>query len=150
MMQKQSRQVDAWRRRLDSDSSGQRPSHRYNTTPGRDVQELRAGASGKMCAAIEGDTLRKTVLASKHFLRKPPAIAFDVAILDAARQAGVERVEVLDRESGRNYTATLADFDRFGVSLNRGFGVQLALPLARWQVRRPSDGIQLSLFGGAP
>ena len=64
MTQWESRQAETWRRRLDSDSSGQRPSHRYNTTPGRDVQELRAGASGKVCAAIDGDTLRKSVLAS--------------------------------------------------------------------------------------
>jgi len=119
----------------------------YDTTRPSSTQELRADATGKVVAVISGGVLRKAVSASHHFLRVPPAIAFDTSILDAARQAGVSRVEVTDRETGRVYTAALADFDRWGVPINRGFGEQRALPLARWQVTRPGEGRQLALWG---
>ena len=135
MMYRESRQtVGAVGGGQQHDSSGQRPSHAYSITSMPLVQELRAGASGKVVASIEGDVLRKAVLASKHFLRTPRGIAFDVAILDAARRAGVTTVEVYEREQQRTYTATLADFERWGVPVNRGFGAQRALPLERWKI----------------
>lgn len=146
MIQRESRHAGTWRPM--GDGSRREPSHAHHTTSSAQVQELRAAATGKVVAVLDGDVLRKTVAASLHFLRKPPSIAFDCSILDAARQAGVRRIEVLDRETDRTYTASLGDFERWGVSVNRGFGAQRALPLERWQVRRPGDGVQLALFGG--
>ena len=48
---------------------------------------------------VQGDTFHKRLRASVHFLRIPPAIAFDVMTLDDAERAGARRVEVTDLES---------------------------------------------------
>lgn len=135
-------------RRGDS-GRGQRPSHAHTTTGAGGAQELRAGATGKVVATIEGDTLRKSVAGSRHFLRKPAGIAFDVSILEAARAASVHNVEVYDVETKRTYSASLGDFDAFGFSFDRGFGKQRALALDKWAVRGAGDGRQLSLGLGA-
>lgn len=66
-------------------------------------------------------------------LRRPRAWACDRDALDQARAAGASTVEVLDRDTGATYRADLADFYRRGVTVNRGHGVQLALPLAYWE-----------------
>jgi hypothetical protein len=47
-------------------------------------------------------------------------------------------------EAGTEWRATVADFRRFGIPINRGHGVQVALPLARW---RKGVAGQLPLFG---
>lgn len=146
MTQTASRHAGTWRRHTDDGSRRLEPSRAHHTTRTPTTQELRAGATGKVCAAIVGDVLCKHVAASKHFLRTPRAIAFDTLMLDAAQRAKVTAIEVLDTETGTLYTATLGDFERFGLSLNRGFGPQRALPLDRWHVQRPGDAVQLQLL----
>ena len=74
--------------------------------------------------------MRSTV----HQLQRPPAWAADVDALDQARAAGASQVEIFDRDTGATYAADLADFYRRGVTVNRGHGSQLALPLAYWTV----------------
>lgn len=144
MTQEGSRHAGTWRPM--SDGRRREPSHAHHSTDGAQVQAVRAGATGRVCAAIEGHVLRKTVRRSLHFLRKPPGIAFDVRILEEARAAGVLAVLVVESEQAHIYTASLGDFERWGVPLNRGYGAQLALPLEHWQVRRPGDAVQLSLL----
>lgn len=90
--------------------------------------------NGKVAAILEGQILRKRVRASQHMLRKPPAWAIDTAILDAARRDGALVVEVFDTESRRIYTADIRLFDLYGLEFERGFGRQIALPLAHWRV----------------
>lgn len=110
-------------------------------------QALRADVTGQVCAMVEGEMLRKSVSAAKHFLRKPPAICFDEGILATAQSFGARYVEVTDRDSGRVFRANLCDFDRYGFGFDRGFGKQRALPLARWQVQQPGEPRQLRLEG---
>ena len=67
-------------------------------------------------------------------LRHPLAWAFDVSILEAARQDGAQVVEVVDTESRKIYQAPLIAFFLHGARIDRGFGQQIALPLALWHV----------------
>lgn len=109
---------------------------------------------------VVGGAFRKSVSASKHFLKRPPAICFDAQSLADAEAAGAAWCEVSDRDSGKLYKATIADVRRYGFEVNRGFGRQIALPLKRWAldsqpgepVQQPAAQIparQLSLFGGS-
>ena len=102
----------------------------------------------KTFGIVYGDILRKTVKASKHFLKKPPAICLDSDALERAIQAGATRVEVLDQESGCTYSQTIAQVKRAGFVIDRGWGVQLALVLTAWQVHKQGEPTQLALFGG--
>jgi len=103
------------------------------------------GTNGKVVASLLGRTLRKRVRGSLHQLRTPPAWAFDVSILEAARQDGAQTVEVADVESRKVYKAPILAFFLHGVHINRGFGQQTALPLAYWHVE--ALGVeQLELF----
>jgi hypothetical protein len=109
-------------------------------------------AAGRVVGEVQGNVLRKCVRRSVHFLRQPPAIAWDVCVLEQAERKGATRTEVLDTESGYIYTAPLQHFWRFGLRLDRGHGAQVALPLDRWQVTRPGErqAVQLELWGRQP
>lgn len=89
---------------------------------------------GKIAATLEGRTLKKRVRGSVHMLRRPPAWAIDQAILEAARRDGAVTVEITDVETRRRYIAPIEAFDLHGLRFNRGFGEQIALPLAHWRV----------------
>jgi hypothetical protein len=102
-------------------------------------------ADGKPVASLCGHTLRKRVRSSLHQLRQPPAWAFDVSILEAARQDGAQVVEVVDTESRKIYRAPLIAFFLHGTRIDRGFGQQLALPLTFWRIETPGAR-QLKLF----
>jgi len=102
--------------------------------------------SGKPVATLEGKILRKRVRGSMHMLRKPPAWAIDLQILEAARRDGATRVEITDIEGRKVYTAAVIDFDLHGFKFNRGFGDQVGLALCYWQVET-QDARQLMLFG---
>jgi len=110
------------------------------------VGRMYFNADGKVAASLSGKTLRKKVRASRHLLRQPPAWAFDVSILEAARQDGAQTVEVADVESRKVYKAPILAFFIHGVRIDRGFGQQIALPLALWRVEA-EDAQQLCLFG---
>ena len=45
----------------------------------------------KVVGTVEGNTFSKTVDSSKHFLRTPPAIAFDELALSQAEEMGASR-----------------------------------------------------------
>jgi len=91
-------------------------------------------ADGKPVASLNGHTLTKRVRSSRHMLRRPPALAFDAAILEQARQDGASVVEILDVETGRIYRAAIDAFELHGFRLNRGFGEQVGLALCYWRV----------------
>lgn len=98
---------------------------------------------GQVAATIEGETLRKTVCASRHFLRKPLAICFDDAVIQEARLQGVEQIEVMDKETGHLYHCSLATFLSHTLRVERGHGLQWGLTMAFWQVE---DTAQPRLF----
>jgi len=103
-------------------------------------------ASGQPVASLSGRTLRKRVRGSIHMLRQPLAWAFDLNILEAARQDGAERVEITDVEGGKVHQTPLVAFFIHGIRIDRGFGPQIALPLAHWRVEA-LGAQQLCLFG---
>ena len=83
---------------------------------------------------VEGDTFYKRARSTVHLLRRPRAWACDVDALDQARAAGAEWVEVLDQDTGARYRVALVEFYRRGLRVDRGHGLQLALPLECWDV----------------
>ena len=92
-------------------------------------------AQGKAVGAVRGGVFYKRCRASVHMLRKPPAWALDVQSLLDAEAAGAREVEILDVETNRRWRASVALLrsDK-AFELNRGFGLQVALPLRLWQV----------------
>jgi hypothetical protein len=83
---------------------------------------------------IEGSlTLTKEVRATKHFLRQPPAIAFDAAAIGQAKALGAVSIVVVDSETGRRYSSSMDQFQSLAIDIDRGHGRQLALPLPFWQ-----------------
>ncbi len=105
-------------------------------------QEMISPDKGRTVAEITDKLLKKHIYKSKHFLRKPPAIAFDLEIIEAARAAGVERVEAHEDEDKKLYSVDLDRFVKSSIVIDRGAGPQLALPLEYWTVK---DNKQLGL-----
>lgn len=91
-------------------------------------------SDGRVVGHVRDGVFRKVLHSSRHFLRRPPAVAFDVFTLDAAEKAGAVHVEVTDSDTGKTYIATIADIRHYALRLDRGHGLQLALPLGRWSV----------------
>lgn len=81
-----------------------------------------------------GDVFKKTITGSKHILRTPPGIAFDVSSLDDAERMGARLAEATDRETGRVYRAKIDFIRSNGFSVSRGFGNQIALPLGWFSI----------------
>jgi hypothetical protein len=85
---------------------------------------------------------RKEVDSRRHRLHSPPAYALEEATLNELVGALVEVVEVRETDSGRVLRAPLRAFAERGVAVHRGgFDRQVALPLARWQVEDPRQGV---------
>jgi hypothetical protein len=94
---------------------------------------------------VRGDTFYKRVSASRHFLRKPHAIALDVQSLVDAEQAGAKKVAITDKESGNTYHASIKEIHQHSFIIERGYGKQYALTLNRWQCN--DEPIQLNFLG---
>ena len=93
-------------------------------------------ANNRKVGRIDGDTLKKTVDADKHFLRCPPAIAFELDSLRQVRAEGVQWAEVTDKKNRRIYRASVDAILKVGREMERGgFERQIYLTLDRWQVR---------------
>lgn len=104
-------------------------------------------ANGKVCGEIAGPVLQKAAKPN-HMLKRPAAWGWDRAIIEQARAAGCTHTEITCQ--GVTYRASLADFERYGVAVNRGYGAQVALPLLHWQKRKAGEAapVQLGLFDG--
>lgn len=102
--------------------SGQIYSHFYYNT------------SGQVVARLDGQVLRKTAKQSRHLLKKPLAWAFDIGIIEQAKRDGATVVEIFDTESKKTYRASIANFETYGFTFNRGFGDQIGLPLHFWSI----------------
>jgi len=86
-----------------------------------------------------GATLFKGATESKHFLKKPEAIAVDQKVFEEAISEGVKFIQVFGREAKLYYTATVDAFRERGIRLNRGYGEQYALPLYHWETSTNSE-----------
>ena len=112
---------------------------------------------------VRGQWFEKTIQGSKHFLRAPTsAIAFDLATLEDAERAGAVHVAITDSDTRHVYRQRIETIRRYGFSVVRGFGRQIALPLTGYAIdgRAPElppgepvtnkerQEAQLSLFAG--
>lgn len=100
---------------------------------------------GKVIGRLVGKTLQKKVKGSVHQLRKPPCWAWDKVVLEEAEKLGGVQTEITDIETGMKYKARLSDFHVHGILINRGFGEQIALPLAIFVTNEDED-LQLRFF----
>ena len=77
--------------------------------------------------------LCKKIQKSKHFFRNPPVIAIDKKIFDTNyKSKKIKGVKVFETEEAITYIASLETFIQFSILIDRGFGVQYALPLKYW------------------
>lgn len=107
-------------------------------------------AAGKAVGQVVDGVFVKHVQASKHFLQKPPGICLDAQSLADAQRAGARVVRIEDSETGRVYRADISTIRKWGKTLDRGHGAQLALSLGKWTVDDPTvTHRQLDLFGMA-
>lgn len=105
-------------------------------------------AGSRVVGQVIGNTFYKSVSSSKHFLRTPPAIAFDVATLAQAEEAGARKVCVTDKDTGNQYRASLEHIRLNGFTFNRGFGEQVGLVMDGWIKTRKGQPEQYSLLEG--
>ena len=119
--------------------------------------------NGRVIGYVSSGVFRKSVSASKHFLRSPKAICFDRCTLRDAEAAGAMALEVRDQETGTLYRAEMVTLWTHYFPVLRGFGDQVGLGLDYWRVNgMPSKAekrvaesnkeiaaLQMSLFGGA-
>ena len=95
----------------------------------------------KVVGKVVGGEFVKKVHSTKHFLRTPPAIAFDIDSLNQARNLGATRVKIIDLDTGVIYRVTIEVILKKGFLFNRGHGDQIGLPLNIWshnRVQQPS------------
>jgi hypothetical protein len=94
---------------------------------------------GKMVGKVKGDTFEKIVDSRSHFLKSPPAITVDLRSLEQAETAGARQVIIIDKYTGKEYTATIKYLRAFGLELDRGYGKQIALEIPKWSVKSPGQ-----------
>jgi hypothetical protein len=120
---------------------------------------------GKVVAIIKTDLQgrpysQKKVDSESHFLRKPPAIAYDATVIQQATKAGVVYHVVFDKHTGECWSAWHQTILDQGFELDRGYGRQIALDLKYWTQGATPEPIpinvqaerikeQLDLFGEA-
>ncbi len=75
---------------------------------------------------------------SRHILRAFDAWAFAAKFWDAHAQE-IERVQILDDESGTLYRADRSEFDRFAFRKNLGFGEQFILRRSHFKILGPGS-----------
>ena len=102
--------------------------------------------NGWVVGKVEGNTFYKSIKGSKHILRRPRAIAFDLYSLDEAEGVGAVKVQVLDQENGTVYKSTIQHIREHGKEFNRGFGDQIFLVLEGWVKSKRGGGLQLGMW----
>lgn len=89
----------------------------------------------KIVGTVKNNTFKKKLIADKHFLRKPPSIAFDIASLLEAKYVGATKVEITETKTGDKYTSSIQQIFDKGFKFNRGYGNQIALILKEWEIK---------------
>jgi hypothetical protein len=74
----------------------------------------------------------KQVQRSKHLLRMHNAWAIDSDVVDKLKHLGCRYIYIKDTESNTSYGVMFGIFLNKSISINFGFGPQLALPLPEW------------------
>ena len=123
------------------------PQHIENTSRNNAVYDR-----GRVVGYIRpGGIFHRKMQGSKHILREPRSIAFGVEPLKQAIRAECKTVLVEDTETGLQYSTDIWNFNQHGITIDRGWGPQLALPLEHWKIFDPANPEkQLALqLGGA-
>ena len=102
---------------------------------------------GKVIGYLKGHVFFKSVMGSKHRLRRPPAWALDAETFDEEIKPNATEFIVIDKETGLEYHCLVGNFDRLKGELDRGFGRQYFLTLGHWEGRNNGHR-QLNLWGG--
>lgn len=89
----------------------------------------------KIVGTVKDNVFKKKLIADKHFLKKPPSIAFDIATLLEAKHLGATKVEITETKTGNKYTSSIQQIFDKGFKLNRGYGNQIALILKEWEIK---------------
>lgn len=100
----------------------------------------------KIIGYVENETFYKTIRGSRHLLRNPRAICFDIATLIQARAIGAKFIQVYDKETRFTYHASMDDlFGSNSFPVNYGFNPQRGLALKYWEATHP-DAAQPGLL----
>ena len=83
----------------------------------------------KPVGEVFGDEFFKKLHSSIHFLKVPPAIAFDIATIPQAQKLGATRVKIYDQDTDLVYRASIELIITKGFEFNRGYGDQIGLEL---------------------
>lgn len=97
----------------------------------------------KVVGRVEGDVFSKSIRGSRHMLRHPRALAFDVSTLNDAETLGALWVKVLDLDSKTVYRASIRRIREKGKKFSRGCGEQIFLTLENFTITRPGGPVQL-------
>jgi hypothetical protein len=108
--------------------------------------DTRIYAGNRVVGLVRGGEFIKRVKGSRHFLRRPPSICFDVSSLEEARNAGASTVKVIDDESGQVYQVPISLIFAKGFIFNRGHGEQIGLVFRYWQTGDDPLARQLELW----
>lgn len=102
---------------------------------------------GQRVGHVRDGVFYKTLSSSKHFLRKPPAIAFSLESVIQAEQEGATIVEIYDRDTESVYRVSMKKVWDKGFPVNRGYEPQIALSLDCWIKQVKGMPTQPMLFG---
>lgn len=94
-------------------------------------------AKNKIVGEVIDGKFIKHVKGSRHFLKVPPAIAFDEKSISDAIQAGAKQAVVVDEETGIVYHCPIIRIIGWGFYFDRGYGKQIALIMEKWDVVKP-------------
>lgn len=93
----------------------------------------------------------KSLWATRHFLRTPPAVAMDNTILSQAEALGAEYFVILDRDSEGYLWTEAKNFRERSFPVARGHNPQTAVPLGLWKEGKcPPNGYRLNQPAAEP
>ena len=101
--------------------------------------------TGVVVAVLKNGTLKKKVDSRVHKLNFINGYAVDVDILKAAEQAGCNRIEVEEADTGRLMSVSYENFLNFSTHIDLGHGEQVGLSLRYWTEESKGQG---ALFDG--
>ena len=88
-------------------------------------------ANGRIVGHVDGNVFQKHVSGSRHFLRQPPAIMFDLQSLADAQAAGATIAKVIDDETKAVYQVDIEKIFEKPIYKNYA-GAQVGLRLSEW------------------
>lgn len=138
------------------DSLAARPAGRQPETSRRNLQRLfYYHSAGESITTHDGnrfvtvgvlypDGVFRKSLKPEHILRIPPAISLQADVVEELEQCNCIRIEA-DVYGMGLLVVSFSTFLRESFTLERGYGLQLALPICKWHRAESMTG---DLFGG--